>query len=148
MQPERPKIEKNMYVRFMFASLLKDLSIAKPMGFPLQQCNDKYRHLTCHEKRNFHSDRPVSAFFASFFFPLLSQRSCVFTCACFSNANLKAWVAKIRRKTIIKRTPTGPPNKCQKLQFLKPKSVPTWTLEASGNVCERRSATEAAKNAS
>ena len=61
---------------------------------------------------------------------------------------LKAWVAKIKQKTVIKRTPTGPPNKCQKSSCLKPTLVPKWTPEASGNVCGRRSATERAKHAS
>ena len=36
----------------------------------------------------------------------------------------------------------------QKQHFLRPKWLPKWTPEASRNVCTRRSATEAAKNAS
>ena len=36
----------------------------------------------------------------------------------------------------------------QKKHFLRPKWLPKWTPEASRNVCTRRSATEAAKNAS
>ena len=55
---------------------------------------------------------------------------------------------KYRWKISSKKGPTGPENKVKKRAFLRPKWLPKWTPEASRNVCTRRSATEAAKNAS
>ena len=55
---------------------------------------------------------------------------------------------KYRWKKELKKGPTGPENKVDKRAFLRPKWLPKWTPEASRNVCTRRSATEAAKNAS
>ena len=55
---------------------------------------------------------------------------------------------KCRWKKSSKKGPTGPENKVDKRTFLRPKWLPKWTPEASRNVCTRRSATEAAKNAS
>ena len=55
---------------------------------------------------------------------------------------------KYRRKKELKKGPTGPENKVNKRALLRPKWLPKWTPEASRNVCTRRSATEAAKNAS
>ena len=52
------------------------------------------------------------------------------------------------KKRAQKKGLTGPENKVKKGAFLRPKWLPKWTPEASGNVCTRRSATEAAKNAS
>ena len=57
-------------------------------------------------------------------------------------------VINIGGKKSSKKGPTGPENKIDKRAFLKPKRLPKWTPEASRNVCTRRSATEAAKNAS
>ena len=59
----------------------------------------------------------------------------------------RARVANIDRKTAPKNTPKGARKMIQKRPFLRPKCLPKWTPEASGNVCGRRSATEAAKNA-
>ena len=55
---------------------------------------------------------------------------------------------KYRWKKELKKGPTGPDNKGKQKSFLRPKWLPKWTPEASRNVCTRRSATEAAKNAS
>ena len=57
-------------------------------------------------------------------------------------------VINIGGKKSSKKGPTGPENKVKKRAFLRPKWLPKWTPEASRNVCTRRSATEAAKNAS
>ena len=57
-------------------------------------------------------------------------------------------VINIGGKKSSKKGPTGPENKVDKRAFLRPKWLPKWTPEASRNVCTRRSATEAAKNAS
>ena len=57
-------------------------------------------------------------------------------------------VINIGGKKSSKKGPTGPENKVAKRAFLRPKWLPKWTPEASRNVCTRRSATEAAKNAS
>ena len=57
-------------------------------------------------------------------------------------------VINIGGKKSSKKEPTGPENKVDKRAFLRPKWLPKWTPEASRNVCTRRSATEAAKNAS
>ena len=57
-------------------------------------------------------------------------------------------VINIGGKKSSKKGPTGPENKVNKRAFLRPKWLPKWTPEASRNVCTRRSATEAAKNAS
>ena len=57
-------------------------------------------------------------------------------------------VINIGGKRSSKKGPTGPENKANKRAFLRPKWLPKWTPEASRNVCTRRSATEAAKNAS
>ena len=57
-------------------------------------------------------------------------------------------VINIGGKKSSKKGPTGPENKIDKRAFLRPKWLPKWTPEASRNVCTRRSATEAAKNAS
>ena len=51
-------------------------------------------------------------------------------------------------KKSSKKGPTGAENKVDKRAFLRPKWLPKWTPEASRHVCTRRSATEAAKNAS
>ena len=56
-------------------------------------------------------------------------------------------VINIGGKKSSKKGPTGPENKVNKRAFLRPKWLPKWTPEASRNVCTRRSATEAAKNA-
>ena len=57
-------------------------------------------------------------------------------------------VINIGGKKSSKKGPTGPENKVNKNAFLRPTWLPKWTPEASRNVCTRRSATEAAKNAS
>ena len=57
-------------------------------------------------------------------------------------------VINIGGKKSSKKGPTGPENKVKQRAFLRPKWLPKWTPEASRNVCTRRSATEAAKNAS
>ena len=57
-------------------------------------------------------------------------------------------VINIGGKKSSKKGPTGPENKVAKRAFLRPKWLPKWTPEAFRNVCTRRSATEAAKNAS
>ena len=57
-------------------------------------------------------------------------------------------VINIGGKKSSKKGPTGPENKVDKRAFLRPKWLPKWTPEASRHVCTRRSATEAAKNAS
>ena len=57
-------------------------------------------------------------------------------------------VINIGGKKSSKTGLTGPENKVKKGAFLRPKWLPKWTPEASRNVCTRRSATEAANNAS
>ena len=51
-------------------------------------------------------------------------------------------------KRSSKKRSTGPEHKVNKRAFLRPKWLPKWTPEASRNMCTRRSATEAAQNAS
>ena len=57
-------------------------------------------------------------------------------------------VINIGGKKSSKKGPTGPENKVKQIAFLRPKMAPKMDPGASRNVCTRRSATEAAKNAS
>ena len=52
------------------------------------------------------------------------------------------------KKELKKRTHGTRTKRSTKRAFLRPKWLPQWTPEASRHVCTRRSATEAAKNAS
>ena len=57
-------------------------------------------------------------------------------------------VINIGGKKSSKKGTRGTRKQGQKRTFVRPKWLPKWTPEASRNVCTRRSATEAAKNAS
>ena len=66
----------------------------------------------------------------------------------FLSVNKKKFILTIYEKRVQKKGFMGSENKVNKGAFLRPKWLPKWAPEASRNVCTRRSATEAAKNAS